>query len=1027
MAVRMGFYLLGPLTVQVDGAVVHISKGKQRVILAALLLDAGHTVTADRLAELSWGPVPPSSAAATLQNYVKRLRQALGTGRERIITQPGGYLIRLQPGELDVSVMDNAVTQARRAARADDWTGVAARAADALACWRGEPLCDVDLGVLGLHEIARLTDLRFQARELRVEAGLRLGRPDEAADEAQQLTLDAPLREHPRALLMAALYGCGRRAEALAAYRDARTVLIDELGSEPGPKLQTLHQQILADDPALLPAVIMTPSATSGNARPLATLPRELPAAVSGFTGRDSELAALSGLLADTPDGLAPAMLITAIGGTAGVGKTALALQWAHQAAGRFPDGQLYVNLRGYDPGPPVAAGDALGRFLRALGMPGPDIPAETEERAACYRSLLAGRQMLIVLDNAADADQVRPLLPGTPGSVAVVTSRDTLAGLVARDGARRLDLDVLPMPDAVSLLRTLIGDRVDAEPAAAAALAAQCGRLPLAMRVAAELAVARRAASLASLAADLADQQGRLDLLQAGGDARTAVRAVFSWSLRHLDPGAVRAFRLLGSHPGPDLEPGAAAALTGTSLDQAGQVLGRLTRAHLIQATGAGRYAMHDLLRDYARELAAAEGDEQRAGLTRLLDYYLQAAAEAMDALYPAESNQRPEHAAPGDGVRRLAEPDTARTWLAAELSCLVTAVAYAAAQGWPDHAIGLAATIFRYLDPAGHRSEAVILHESARSAARQVGDVAAEARALSNLAAAELRQGRDQDAARHLRQAQSLSHQAGDRNGEARAVGNLGVLAFWQGRYEQAAEHYEHAMSLQRETGNRTGEVTSLCNLADVQTRLGRYEEAAGHLQQALVLSRDLNHDDGEVYALVNLGDVSLHQGSYLQAERHFRRGLALAHRIGDRVVKAAALRGLGELDLRKGRYLPAEQQLHTALALARDVGARSAEIDALNLLGEVRLATGDHQKAAIHYSAALELARKAGDAYLQARAHDGNARAHYVGHNLDQARSHWRQALVVFADVNAAEADRIRSQLVTLGRGQSDFQEI
>lgn len=984
MAVRMGFYLLGPLTAQVDGAVVHIAKGKQRVILAALLLDAGHTVTADRLAELLWGPVPPSSAAATLQNYVKRLRQALGSGRERIMTQPGGYLIRLQPGELDASVMGNAVTQGHRAARADDWTGVAARAADALACWRGEPLCDVDLGVLGLHEVARLTELRFQARELRVEAGLRLGRPDEVAGEAQQLTLDAPLREHPRALLMAALYGCGRRAEALAAYRDARTVLIGELGSEPGPELQRLHQQVLADDPALAPApgVIMTPPATSGRARPLARLPRELPAAVPGFTGRDSELAALSGLLAETPDGLAPAMLITAIGGTAGVGKTALAVQWAHQAAGRFPDGQLYVNLRGYDPGPPAAAGDALGRFLRVLGMAGPDIPARTEERAACYRSLLAGRQMLIVLDNAADADQVRPLLPGTPGSAAVVTSRDTLAGLVARDGARRLDLDVLPMPDAVSLLRTLIGDRVDAEPAAAAALAAHCGRLPLAVRVAAELAAVRPAVSLASLAADLADQQRRLDLLEADGDARTAVRAVFSWSLRHLDPGAVRAFRLLGSHPGPDLEPGAAAALTGTSLDQAGQVLDRLTRAHLIQVTGAGRYAMHDLLRDYARELAAADGGEQRAALTALLDYYLQAAAEAMDALYPAESSQRPEHAAPGDGVSRLAGPDTARTWLAAELSCLVASVAYAAAQGWPDHAIRLAATIFRYLDPGGHRSEAVILHESARSAARQAGDVAAEARALSNLASAELGQGRDQDAARHLRQAQSLSHQAGDRNGEARAVGNLGVLAFWQGRYEQAAEHYEHAMSLQRETGNRTGEVTGLNNLAGVQTRLGRYEEAAGHLQRALVLSREVKHEDGEAYALVNLGDVSLHQGCYLQADRHLRRGLALARRIGDRVAEAAALCGLGELDLREGRYLPAERQLRTALALSRDAGARSAEIDALNLLGEVCLATGNHQKAAIHYSAALELARKAGDAYLQARARDGIARARSAG---------------------------------------------
>ena len=328
------------------------------------------------------------------------------------------------------------------------------------------------------------------------------------------------------------------------------------------------------------------------------------------------------------------------------MGKTALAVRWSRRAASAFPDGQLYVNLRGYDPGQPVPPGDALAGFLRALGMAGQDIPPETDERAAAYRSLLDGRRVLVVLDNAASVEQVRPLLPGCPSCLVVVTSRDSLAGLVARHGARRLDLDMLPLPDALGLLRTLIGGRVDAEPEAAAALAKQCARLPLALRVAAELAAASPDSRLAGLAGELASEQRRLDLLDAGGDERTAVRGVFSWSYRHLPAGAARAFRLLGLHPGPDFDAYAVAALTGASATQARDVLALLARAHLVHPAGRrGRYGMHDLLRAYASHLAEAEDsdDARDAALSRLFDYYLAAAASAMDALVPAERHYRP------------------------------------------------------------------------------------------------------------------------------------------------------------------------------------------------------------------------------------------------------------------------------------------------------------------------------------------------------------------------------------------------
>ena len=744
-------------------------------------------------------------------------------------------------------------------------------------------------------------------------------------------------------------------------------------------------------------------------------VPRQLPAAVGGFTGRESELAELDSLLVAALDGSPLTMLITAIGGTAGVGKTALAVQWAHQIAGSFPDGQLYVNLRGYDPGQPLSAGDALVAFLRALGVPDRDIPPGATERAARYRSLLAGRRMLIVLDNADDADQVRPLLPGAPGCVAVVTSRDQLAGLVARDGARRLDLEVLPLSDAVKLLRTLIGGRVDAEPEAAAVLAAHCCRLPLALRVAAEMAVARPGASLASLADELADQQHRLDLLDAGGDSSTAVRAVFSWSVRHLNSDTARAFRLAGVHPGPDLDTRAVAALTGTSPEHARRLLNQLTRAHLIQGPSAGRYVMHDLLSEYARELAAGdEGDEHRAALTRLLDYYQRAAAAAMDALYPAGRGERPESPPATADMTWLTDPDAARAWLAAELSCLVAAVVHATAHGWQEHAIRLAATIFRYLDPSGHLSEAVTAHESARAAARRRGDVAAEAQALCNLAGAELRQGRDDEAARHLGQALSLSRQTGDRTSEARAVGMLGIQAFWRGRYGEAVDYYERALSLLRQTGNRTGEVTGLCNLAGAQTRLRQYEQAASHLQQALVLSRDIGNRDGEAYALLNLGDISIRQGHGKLAGRYLRQGLALSRQLGDRVGEAAALSGLGELDFLRGRYQHAARRLHATLALSREAGARSSETDALHLLGEVSLATGDYRQACIHHAGALALASEAGDIPLQARAHDGLARGYEADGDARQARHHWQQALTQYTQLGVPEADQVRFRL-------------
>jgi DNA-binding SARP family transcriptional activator/Tfp pilus assembly protein PilF len=936
VAGEVEFCLLGPLLVRRGGAVVPVPPGKQQALLAALLTSANRVVPLAELTEVLWGSEPPPSARATLRNYVKRLRKALeSTGDSRISTLARGYLLRVDAGELDVSRFEAAQLSAREAARGGAWDRAAEQLRAALSLWRGEPLADVPSELLALREVPRLAEMRLQALEARAEADLHLNRHADVIAELRQLAGTHPLRERLHALLMLALYRDGQQGEALAAYQRARRMLIEELGAEPGPELRQLERQILAADPALAAPAPAGMRGAADLARPgpeqrvWAVVPRQLPAAVRYFTGRTAELAALASMPGHAA-GTGRTVVICAIAGTAGVGKTALAVQWAHRVADRFPDGQLYVNLRGYDPGQPMAATDALAGFLRAMGVPGQHIPAEAEERAAQYRSLLAGRRMLVVLDNAASVEQVRPLLPGAPGCAVVVTSRDALAGLVARDGARRLDVDLLSLSEAVSLLRALIGDRVDASPEGAEALAIQCARLPLALRMAAELVAARPRELLSGLAGELADRQRRLDLLDAGGDPRTAMRAVFSWSWQYLDPAAARMFRLAGLPPGPDLDCYAAAALTDTTVVRARDLLNLLARAHLIQPACPGRYGMHDLLRAYARELAAARDgeDERRAALTRLFDRYVHTAAAAMDTLYPAESHRRPCAAPPATPAPPVTGPDAARAWLDAERAGLVAVAVHAAGNGWPGHATRLSAILFRYLSAGGHYPEAIIIHTSARSAARQAGDRAAEAAALRNLGAVDLLQARYQQAAGHLQQAVALHRQAGDRTGEAYALETLGCLHLRQGRYQQATGHFERALALHRQAGDQFGEAYAQGNLGCVDLRQGRCRQATDHLRQAVALCRKTGDRAGEAHALADLGDVELQAGRPGQARTQHTTALGLASQAGDKQAQAQAHNGLARCYHATGEYGQAHRHWQQALTLYTGLGAPEAD---------------------------------------------------------------------------------------------------
>ena len=1007
----MEFGLLGPLTVRQDGAEVPVPPGKQRVVLAALLLRANRLATLDELAEALWGPSPPASARATMQNYVMRLRKSLGdAGHSRIATHPGGYQISVADGELDTSRFGALLAASQAAARDGAWEAATGQAATALALWRGEPLAGVGSELLAEREVPRLAEMRLRALETRIEADLHLGRHGEVIGELRDLAGLHPLRERLYTLLMRALYRDGRQGEALATYARARHLLIEELGAEPGAALRELHQRMLTAGPTL-----DAPGPPPSAPRTGPVVPRELPAGIWPFTGRGGELKELTALL-DQASEETPTVVISAIGGTAGVGKTALAVQWAHQVAERFPDGQLYVNLRGYDPGEPVPATGALAGFLRALGVAGPDIPAEEDERAARYRSLLADKHALIVLDNAGSVEQVRPLLPGGPGCVVMVTSRDTLAGLVARDGAMRLDLDLLPLPEAVGLLRALIGERVNAEPEAAATLAERCVRLPLALRVAAELAAARPQIPLADLAGELADQQQRLDLLDAGGDPHTAVRAVFSWSYRHLDAETARAFRLAGLHPGTDLDLYAVAALTDTTAGQARRVLEVLARAHLIQPAPVGRFGLHDLLRAYARELAAiCDGEqEQRAAQTRLFDHYLYTAAAAMDALYPAEKHRQPQLPPSGRPVPPAPALTTPRGWLDAERANLVAVTARAATGGWPGHATALAPVVYRYLYIGGHYADAQAVCAVALDAARQTGDLAAQATSLRNLGMVDIGQCRYQQASGTLGSALELYRRIGDRLGQAQTLNSLGIADWRQDRLQQAAGQYRQALALYRDIGDRLGESRALVNLSNVEMRQGHYEQAAGRQRESLAICRETGDRRGEANALENLGEALSRQGRYQQAEQHLGQALTICHELGNRRGEADALETLGHVFRRQARYQQAAGFHRQALAIFGELGEHTGETESLNSLGEALYGSGLPGQALPLHHDALALACQIGDRYEQARAHDGLAHVHHATGDRSRARDHWQQALTLYTELGAPEAAQVRAQL-------------
>jgi tetratricopeptide (TPR) repeat protein/transcriptional regulator with XRE-family HTH domain len=661
----------------------------------------------------------------------------------------------------------------------------------------------------------------------------------------------------------------------------------------------------------------------------MAPVARQLPADVSGFVGRAGELARLDALL--DRDGRVPAVVISAIAGTAGVGKTALAVHWAHRIADRFGDGQLYVNLRGFDPdGPPMAAAEAVRRFLDALNVPPQRIPADPDAQAALYRTLLAGKKMLVVLDNARDPAQIRPLLPGAPGCLVVVTSRHQLTGLVAGDGAHPLTLDLLTPTEAHDLLTRRVGPaRIAAEPGAVEQLITACARLPLALAIVAARAATQPQLSLAALASDLHDQQSRLDAL-ATGEPNTDVRAVFSWSYHALTDPAARLSRLLGLHPGPDLATGAAASMAGVPVDEVRPLLAELARAHLVNEHSPGRFAFHDLLRAYAAEQSRAHDSDahRRAAVRRLLDHYLHTAHRAAVLLNPQRERIVLAGAAPGVTPENPADSRHAMTWFTGEHAVLLAAVDQSAAAGFDRHAWQLAWTLSDYFERRGHWQDWVSTHRTAAAAAERTADRVGLAHAHRGVGRAYVRLGRHREARAHLDRALDILREIGDLAGQARTHHHLAISFEREGRHIDAVGHAERALDLYRATGDRCGQARTLNGIGWHYALLGDYRQALACCGQAIVKLQEIGDRHAEAATWDSLGYAHHHLGHHTKAIDCYQHALDLNRGLSDRYNEATTLTHLGDTHHTTGNPDAAHDAWQQALTILDDLDHPDAD---------------------------------------------------------------------------------------------------
>ncbi|GAA0957290.1 AfsR/SARP family transcriptional regulator [Virgisporangium aurantiacum] len=983
----MEYRLLGPVELHDQYGTVPLGGPRGRSIPPALLLEANRVVPIEKLVAAAWGDDPPATAQIQVRNRVTRLRRLLSRtadGAQVIQTSGSGYMFRVANGQLDLQRFDRLVGQAKTLVLDGKPNEAAAALREALELWRG-PALD-GLRTPPLEAAARrLEETREHALERRIELDLAGGREVALTVELNAMISAHPYRERLWVYLMVALYRAGRQADALETFRQARTLFAEQLGIEPGATLQRLHEAILRADDRIVETTVFGPSAATPESvlawrpqEPVSNpvrVPGQLPHDVFGFVGRGREIAILDSLL-DALGAGEPATAggIAVISGTAGVGKTALAVHWGHRVAGRFPDGQLYVNLGGYAPGQPVQPIDALAQFLHALGVPPAGAPPDLAEAAALYRSLLAGKRVLVVLDNARSVDQIRPLLPGSPRCLVLVASRDRLGGLVALDGAHRVGLDVLTRDEAHALLSRSLGTgRVAADAAAVDELSRICAYLPLALRIAAANLIDNPQRSTADYVAELVGQN-KLAALAVDGDLEAAVQAAFDLSYRTVPPQTQRLFRLLGLVPGPDFDAGAAAALAGVSEVDAARMLDRLACAHLVYEHAYGRFTFHDLLRQYASESAVRTDADSDAATGRLFRWYLAAAERAAAMLYP-DLLRVP---VVDDDARSVPFTDRggARSWLDAERANLVAACVTLAEKGPRSLAWRLAGALRRYLARHGHFTDYLTASTAGFDAANREGDEQAQAWLYHSLAHVRHSQGRQGEAIAYLRRSLELSRRSGWHEGEISAYGNLGVVYGETGRLRRAQARFEAALRLSRAAGDTVGVARIQANLGDGYRRLGRLELAAAELGEALAGYERAGASDRAVEVQDSVGAVLHLLGRFADALRHLEHGLALCRQTGDRSAEPSILVSLAAVHRDTGRHHLALEHAQAAVSLARDLGWPAKQAAALSALGQTYDRFGDHTVALDCHREAIRLAGRADRPYETAEAFVGMA---------------------------------------------------
>jgi DNA-binding SARP family transcriptional activator len=958
------FLLLGAVEARLPDRRIDIGHARQQCVLVALLLEANTAISADQLVDRVWGGDALPRTRETLYSYLSRLRRALaGADDAELVRRPGGYVLAVHPARIDVHRFHCLLAQAREAG---DDECAAAKFAEAIALWRGEAFATLDTAWINATREA-LEAERFAAELDLADLRLRLGQHTELLAGLIARTETHPLDERLAAQLLLAWYRSGRQAEALAHYERLRRRLADDLGAAPGPVLRRLHQQILTADPTLA-----APPAPTAAAVPV---PRQLPAPPRAFTGRGRELAELEG------DHDGQAVTIIAIDGMAGVGKSALAIHAGHRLADRFPDGQLYVDLHGATAGPrPLQPLEVLSRFLRALGTKPSAVPTDLEEASGTFRSRVADRRLLVVLDNAADAAQIAPLLPAGSGCRVLVTSRRVLSSLA---GVRHLHLDSLPPEEAIELLARVAGrDRVAAEPGAAAEVARWCAWLPLALRIAGARLAMRPGWPVATLAERLADAQHRLDELELA--AETGMRASYAVSYQQLRGGvdavdrvAAEALRLLGVLDGRELSLPVAARLLDVSEELADRVLERLVDAQLLETPSPGRYQMHELLRLYARELVGEHhpGPQVAAALQRVFSFYVATAWNTLALLRPGD--HRLAHAGHWrDGGLDFQDDTAALAWLEAENGNLTAAVRQASATpGVPATlATQLTHGLYGFLWLRGQLGELIEVNQIALEVAGRLGDRAAEAQAHNDLGTAYWRQGHyDQALASHL-EGLAIREELGDRRGQAASLNNLAIVHRQQGREHQALACQRDSLEIFRELGDRHGQALGLRNLAFTLMRLGRHQQALAHGRGSLEISRELGDRQGQAWSLLDLGIVHGARGDHQQA-----------------------------LDC-----------LQDSLRILLELGDRLGQAYTLNNLGIVHSAQGDHQWAVTCQRDSLRIHREQGEVHGEAETLRDLGTTLWALDRRDEARVHWRQALAIFERMQAPEAGQVRELL-------------